>query len=183
MNSFQKQYKEKIVPALKEKLDIKNTLAVPTIEKVVINVGVGSGLKDKEFIKAVKKTLERISGQKPVEALARKSISNFKIRDGMVVGIKVCLRGDRMWDFIEKLVKVTLPRVRDFRGISTKGFDQEGNYSLGLKEYISFPEIDQDEVERLHGLQVNITTTSETKESGLALLTELGFPFKTEKTK
>lgn len=180
MNAFQKQYKDKIIPALQEKLGYTNKLAVPNLEKVVLNVGIGAGLKDKEFIKNVKETLRRISGQEPVENLARKSISNFKIREGMVVGIKVTLRGERMWDFIEKLVKVTLPRVRDFRGISKTKFDREGNYSLGLKEYISFPEIKQDEVERIHGLQVVITTTSESKEAGEALLTELGFPFKND---
>lgn len=180
MNSFQKQYREKVVPALKEQFGFKNVLAVPNLQKIVLNVGVGAGLKDKEYIATVKNNLTRISGQKPVETIARKSISNFKIREGMVVGVKVTLRGQRMWDFVEKLVKVTLPRVRDFRGIPNTCFDKEGNYSLGFKECIAFPEIKQDEVERLHGLQVIVTTTAKTKDQGRALLTALGFPFKTE---
>ena len=180
MNILQKQYKDKIVPERKEKCGLKSALAVPTISKVVINVGIGPGLKDKEYLSTVKSTLERISGQKPVENKARKAISNFKIREGMVVGAKVTLRGERMWDFIEKLVKVTLPRVRDFRGISPKAFDREGNYSLGFKEYIAFPEINQDEVEKLHGLEVVVTTTAKDVEQGRVLLTELGFPFQQE---
>ena len=177
MNNLAKTYKDTVVPALKEKFNYKNSMAVPAVEKIVINVGVGSGLKDKEYISAVKKTLTKISGQKPVETVARLSISNFIIREGMVVGVKVTLRGKRMWDFLEKLVKVTLPRVRDFRGVSPKGFDARGNYSLGFKEYIAFPEINQDEVEKVHGLEIVVVTTAKSKEEGLGLMTELGVPF------
>ena len=180
MNNLHQQYKKDITPALKEKLGYKNIYQVPALEKVVINVGIGKGLKDKEYIETVKKTLVRISGQKPIETVAKKSISNFKIREGMVVGIKVTLRGARMWDFVEKLVNVTLPRVRDFRGISPKSFDEKGNYSLGFKEYIAFPEINQDEVERLHGLEVVIVTKANNKEESKVLLEALGFPFKKE---
>jgi len=183
MNNLQKQYKEKVVPVLMEKLNSKNILAVPAIKKVVINVGIGPGLKDQEYLNTVKKTLEKISGQKPVETLSKKSISNFKIRIGMVVGVKVTLRGKRMWDFLEKLTKITLPRVRDFRGISDKGFDKNGNYSLGFKENIAFPEIRQDELEKIHGLEINITSTTKNKEEGKLLLSELGFPFRQEETK
>ncbi len=183
MNNLLKQYREAIAPSLEKKFDYKNKMAVPTLNKVVINVGIGQALKDKDFIDAVVRTLERISGQKPVKTLARKAISNFKIREGQVIGVMVTLRGERMWDFVEKLVKIALPRVRDFRGISNKGFDKKGSYSLGLKEYICFPEISQDEVERLHGLQVNIVTTAKTEEEGRQLLVELGFPFKTEENK
>ena len=183
MNNLQKQYKEKVVPILMEKFGYKNIHAVPMIKKVAINVGLGQGLKDQEFLTRVKKTLESISGQKPVETLSRKSISNFKIRIGMVIGVKVTLRGKRMWDFLEKLVKITLPRVRDFRGISDKGFDQKGNYTLGFKENVAFPEIGQDEVEKVHGLEINIVSTTKNKEEGKLLLTELGFPFRQEETK
>lgn len=180
MNNLKKQYNEEVVPALMEKFGYKNKFAVPNLEKVVLNVGAGKGLKDKEYLVTIKKTLELISGQKPVETIARKSISNFKIREGMVVGAKVTLRGKRMWDFIEKLVKVTCPRIRDFRGLSPKAFDRNGNYSIGFNEYVAFPEIIQDDVERLHGLEVCIKTTADTEERGKALLKELGFPLKKE---
>jgi len=183
MNNLQKQYKETVVPVLMEKFGYKNIHSVPTIKKVSINVGLGQGLKDQEFLDRVKRTLESISGQKPVETLSRKSISNFKIRMGMVIGVKVTLRGKRMWDFLEKLVKITLPRVRDFRGISDKGFDKKGNYTLGFKENIAFPEINQDEVEKIHGLEINIVSTTKNKEEGKLLLTALGFPFRQEETK
>jgi large subunit ribosomal protein L5 len=183
MNNLFKQYKAEVVPAMVKKFGYKNVLAVPNLNKVVINVGVGKALKDKEFIEAVVKTVERISGQKPVKTLSKKAISNFKIREGQVVGVVATIRGERMWDFVEKLVKISLPRVRDFRGISPKCFDKKGSYALGLKEYLCFPEITQDEVERAHGLQVNIVTTANTEEEGRELLTYLGFPFKTEENK
>jgi len=178
MSDLYTQYKKEVVPALVEKFGYKNKLAAPTIKKVVINVGIGSGLKDKDFLATVKNTLTRISGQKPVETLARKSISNFKIREGNIVGVKVTLRGERMWEFVEKLVRITFPRERDFRGLETTGFDRAGNYSVGFREFIAFPEINQDEVDKLHGLEISVSTTAENKEQGLTLLSELGFPFK-----
>lgn len=180
MNNLQKQYNKEVCPALMKKFECKNKLAVPTLKKVVVNVGVGAGLKDNEYIENVEKTLLRITGQKPVRTIAKKSISSFKIREGMVVGVKVTLRGTRMWDFIEKLIKVTLPRIRDFRGIDPKGFDKKGNYSLGFREYIAFPEIKPDEVEKIHGLEVNITTSAKSRDEGFELLSLLGFPFKKE---
>lgn len=180
MNNLKEQYLKQVVPAMKAKFGMTNSLAVPMVKKVVINVGLGAGLKDKEFLDNVKNTLNRISGQRPVETLSRKSISNFKIREGMVIGVKVTLRGTRMWDFLEKLIKVTLPRVRDFRGISAKSFDARGNYTLGFKEYIAFPEIRQDELDKLHGLELCIGTNAVNREQGEALLSELGFPFKKE---
>lgn len=183
MNTLLKQYREVIAPALVVKFGYKNKMAVPNLNKVVLNVGLGQSLKDKEFIDSVIKTLIAISGQRPVKTLAKKAISNFKIREGQVVGAMVTLRGARMWDFIEKMIKITLPRVRDFRGIPFTSFDKKGSYSLGLKEYISFPEISQDEVERLHGLQINIVTTAKNEAEGRELLTSLGFPFKTEENK
>ncbi|PIR93698.1 50S ribosomal protein L5 [Candidatus Falkowbacteria bacterium CG10_big_fil_rev_8_21_14_0_10_39_11] len=181
MNNLRQQYKEKIVPALKKKFGYKNVHQIPTLDKVVLNVGVGSHLKDKDYFEAVSNTLARITGQKAVLTKSKKSVSNFKIRTGMVVGVSVTLRKERMWDFIEKIVKVTLPRVRDFRGITTKSFDQQGNYSVGFKEYLPFPEVSPDEIETLHGLEVVINTTAINKEEGEALLTELGFPFKEAK--
>lgn len=183
MNNLLKQYQEEIIPALMKKFGYKNKMAVPNLNKIVINVGIGQALKDKDFVDVVVKNLERISGQRPVKTKSKKSISNFKIREGQIIGVMVTLRGSKMWDFMEKLIKIALPRVRDFRGISPKGFDKKGSYSLGLKEYICFPEISQDEVERLHGLQVNVVTTSKTEEEGKALLTYLGLPFKTEENK
>jgi len=183
MNNLQKYYKEKVVPELAKKLGYKNQLAVPTIKKVVINVGIGPGLKDKDYLETVKNTLTRISGQKPVETTAKKSISNFKIKEGMVVGAKVTLRKERMWDFLEKLIKVTLARVRDFRGVSDKSFDKQGNYSLGFKEYIAFPEITMDEVEKLHGLEIIVATNCKNAQEGRILLAELGFPFRNEENK
>src|SRR6056297_380898 len=169
MNNLKKQYNENITANLMKKLDVDNVLDVPGLEKVVINVGVGKGLKDKEYLNAVEQTLTKITGQKPVATKARKSISNFKIREGNIVGYKVTLRRGRMWDFIEKLIKVTLPRVRDFRGISKKGIDEQGNLSIGFSEYIAFPEIDQDEVKVTHGLEINIKTTAEDFKEGEAL--------------
>ncbi len=183
MNNLQKQYKEKVVPVLVKEFGYKNKLQVPVLDKVTINVGVGQSLKDKDFVETVVNTLGRIAGQKPVKTLSRKSISNFKVREGQAVGVMVTMRGAYMWDFVEKLVKITLPRVRDFRGISPNSFDSKGSYSLGLKEHICFPEINQDEVEKIHGLQINIVTTAKTMKEGRSLLTNLGFPFKTEEKK
>ena len=178
MNNLIKKYRSEVVPALQKEFGYKNVLAVPKLVKVVLNVGVGPGLKDKDYLENVKKTLTAITGQKPIETIARKAISNFKIRDGMVVGVKVTLRNTRMWDFLEKLINVTLPRVRDFHGISDQCFDQQGNYSLGLKECISFPEMRQDEIERVHGIEIVVTTTAKDSAEGRALLAKLGFPFK-----
>jgi len=174
---LQEQYKKEIVPKLKEDLGLKNDFEVPRIEKVVLNVGLGKSLKDSSFLETVESTLTRISGQKPVKTKAKKSISNFKIRDGMVIGIKVTIRGQRMYDFVQKLVNVTLPRVRDFRGLDPKKIDKEGNLNIGFKEHIAFPEIKADEIEKLHGLEVAVVTTAKDKKQGLALLKALGFPF------
>jgi len=175
--SLQEHYTTTIAPQLKVQLGLKNIMQVPHIEKVVINVGVGRFTKDKQYIENVEHTLLRITGLKPVRTKARQSISNFKIREGNVVGVKVTLRGKRMYDFLEKLLRVTLPRVRDFRGISKKGFDATGNYTLGFKEHLAFPEIKADEVDLIHGLEIVVHTTARDKETGLLLLTAMGFPF------
>ena len=171
-------YNKEVVPKLKEEFGYKNTMAVPSIETVTLNVGLGKGLKDAKFLETAEQTLERISGQKPVKTKARKSISGFKIREGNVVGMKVTLRGKRMWGFLERLIKVSLPRVRDFRGLSTKAFDGRGNYNIGFKEHMAFPEIKSDEIEQIHGLQVTISTSAQTNKEAEALLRKLGLPLK-----
>ncbi|NQV12361.1 50S ribosomal protein L5 [Candidatus Uhrbacteria bacterium] len=177
MATMKEKYLE-AVPKLKEELKLSNVNAVPKLEKVTLNVGLGKGLKDKAYTETVEKTLEQITGQKPVFTKARKSIATFKIREGMPVGIKVTLRGPRMYDFIEKLVNVTFPRIRDFRGIELKSVDSGGNFNFGFKEHIAFPEVSAVDVDKLHGLQVTITTTAQSKAEGEALFKALGFPFK-----
>jgi len=176
--NLREKYNKEILPAMKEKFGYKNSMAVPKLKQVVINVGVGKFSKEEAYLATVEKTLINITGQKPVRTKAKKSIATFKIREGMIVGIKVSLRKQRMYDFIEKLVHVTLPRTRDFRGLSTKGIDKAGNFSIGLKEHLAFPEIRPEDVEKNHGMEICIATTAETKEEGLELLKLMGFPFK-----
>jgi large subunit ribosomal protein L5 len=171
-------YDTKIIPSLMQELGVKNRMAVPHLKSVSVNVGMTvNQLKEPKFVEAVELTLTRITGQRPVKTLAKKSIASFKIRQGMVIGQKVTLRGARMWHFLEKLINVTLPRIRDFRGISDKLVDKQGNLSIGFKEYIAFPEIRSDEVERLHGLQVVVSTDAGDRKRGLALFRQMGFPF------
>lgn len=167
-----------MVPALKKELGISNIHAIPKVEKIVLNAGLSMGIKDKSAMDTILTTLTKISGQKPVATKARKSISNFKIRQGMDVGMVVTLRGPRMYDFLEKLVSVTFARVRDFRGVDQKNVDAHGNFNYGFKEHVAFPEIRSDEIEKLHGLQITIVTNAKTKKRGMALLTALGIPFK-----
>lgn len=162
---------------LKKELGIENVMALPKVTKVTISVGLSQGIKDPKILETVEQTLTRITGQKPVKTKAKKSIASFKIRQGMVVGMMVTLRGDRMWDFLTKLTRVSFPRIRDFRGISPKIMDAHGSASIGLRENLSFPEIRPDEVERVHGLQITVTTNAGTKANGLLLLKALGFPF------
>ncbi|RMD51789.1 50S ribosomal protein L5 [Candidatus Parcubacteria bacterium] len=177
MSITKEKYKTDAIPALKEKFQYSHDLKVPKIEKVTINVGISSKA-DPRMKEVVLETLRRISGQAPVETKARKSEAGFKIRTGMVIGAMVTLRGNRMWDFIDKMVNVSFPRIRDFRGISEKSVDKTGNFNFGFKEHIAFPEISANEVEFIHGLQVNIKTTAYTHEEGLELFKSLGFPFK-----
>lgn len=181
--NLKEYYLKKVVPGLIAEFHYKNNLQAPRLEKVILNVGLSKGLKDATFIDTVESTLTRISGQKPAKTKAKKSISNFKIRQGMVIGMKVTLRGKRMYDFIEKLIKVTLPRVRDFRGLDWHSLDKKGNLSIGIKEHISFPEIRSDEIEKLHGLEIAIVTTAKDQEHAKALFLALGFPFKQEEGK
>lgn len=179
MKSFKETYYKEIAPALTKELAIKNTLAVPKVLKVVLNVGMSQALKDAKYGEVIESTLKRVTGQKPVKRLAKKSISSFKIRQGMVVGMMVTMRGKRMYDFLDKFIHVSLARIRDFRGLSTSLVDDHGNMSLGFKEHLIFPEIKSDEVERIHGIQVTITTNAHNKEKGLVLFRKLGFPFNT----
>ena len=175
---LREQYEKKIVPALMERFGYKNRMAVPKLKLVSVNVGMSTNLlKDPKIPETVEATLTRITGQKPVKTLAKKSIASFKVRQGQNIGMKVTLRGARMWHFLEKLVHVTLPRVRDFRGISPKLVDKQGNLSMGFKEYIAFPEIRPDEIEKLHGIQVTVNSTAKSREEGLELYRLMGFPF------
>ncbi|MFA4818811.1 MAG: 50S ribosomal protein L5 [Patescibacteria group bacterium] len=177
LHNLQDIYRTKVVPEIKKEFGIKNNLAVPRLVKAVLNVGLGRALREPKVQEAAIKTLQRISGQKPVLTKARKSISNFKIRAGMVVGATVTLRGARMFDFLHKLVNATLPRVRDFRGLSVRGLDKQGNLAIGFREHTVFPEIKSDEIETVHGLEVAIVTTAKTRDQGQRLFELLGFPF------
>jgi large subunit ribosomal protein L5 len=174
---FLEHYKKIAVPALREAFGYRNLHAVPRVEKVTINVGVGRVSRDKAYLDNVVTTLRIISGQQPVLTKARKSIASFKVREGMIVGVTVTLRGQRMYDFLDKLIHVTLPRVRDFRGLSPKQMDAHGNLSIGFRENIAFPEIRADEIEKIHGLEVCITTSAQQRAEGLQLLTLMGMPF------
>lgn len=176
-NNLYKKYRKEIVPKLKAELGLRNVMQVPKVTKIVVNVGIGRFAKETNYITNVENTLMKITGQKPVRNKAKKAISNFKIREGMEIGVSVSLRGRRMYDFLEKFLSVTLPRVRDFRGVPDKSFDQSGNYSFGLKEHLAFPEIRVDEVDKIHGLQIIICTTANNQARSKCLLTHLGFPF------
>jgi len=172
-----------LAPALKKELGVGNVWAVPRLSKVVINVGLGSFLAGKKDYSQVIDSLASISGQKPVVTKARQAISNFKIKQGQPIGITVTIRGKRMYDFIQKLVNITFPRVRDFRGISPGGFDGNGNYTVGIKENTVFPEVNPDSIEKIHGLEVTVVTTAKDDEKGYKLLKALGFPFQEKKEK
>lgn len=171
-------YKEKILPALVEQFAYKSIMQAPRITKITLNMGVGGAVADKKVLQSALSDMEKISGQKPVITLARKSIAGFKIRDDMPIGCKVTLRSDRMYEFLDRLISVSIPRIRDFRGLSPKSFDGRGNYSMGVKEQIIFPEIDYDKIDTLRGMDITITTTAQTNEEGLALLKLFNFPFK-----
>jgi len=177
MNRLKEKYIQQVIPQMQERFGYKNALAVPRLDKVVLNVGIPIGRNDKKFQELVASILSRISGQQPVFTKARKSISSFKIRQGNIVGASVTLRQDRMHDFIDKLINLTLPNVRDFRGLNRKSLDRVGNLTIGFKEYLPFPEINPDEVENIFGLEVSLTTTARNRAEGEALFELLGFPF------
>ena len=172
------KYTEEVAPALFKKFGYKSTMQIPKIEKIVVNVGCGEARENPKVLDAVVKDLSAITGQKAIITIAKKSVANFKLREGMPVGAKVTLRGDKMWEFLDRLFNVALPRVRDFRGISADAFDGRGNYSLGIREQIIFPEIEYDKVDALRGLNISITTTAKNDEEAKALLAAFRFPFK-----
>ena len=172
------RYKEEVVPALMERFGYKNIMQVPKIEKVVVNIGLGEALQNPKALDHAARDLATITGQKPLVTRARKSIATFKLRKGNPIGLKVTLRGRRMYDFLDRLFNVALPRVRDFRGVSPDSFDGRGNYTLGLREQLIFPEIDYDQVDRVRGMEVTIVTTAETDEEARELLRLLGMPFR-----
>lgn len=176
--TLKKKYLEEIVPALKEKFQYKSVMQVPKLEKICLNQGLGQAVADKKILEAALNDMSIIAGQKAVAARSKKDISNFKLRKGMPIGARVTLRGDKMYEFLERLIAVALPRVRDFRGINPKGFDGRGNYNLGITEQIIFPEIDIDKVNKILGMDITFVTSAETNEEGLALLKEFGMPFK-----
>lgn len=175
---LKEKYNNEVIPALMEKFQYENVMEAPKLEKVVINMGVGAAKDNPKLLESAIKDLEIITGQKPVITKAKKSISNFKIRDNMKIGAKVTLRGERMYDFLDKLMNVSLPRVRDFRGVSATAFDGRGNYALGLKEQLLFPEIEYDQVDVIRGMDIAIVTTANTDEEARVFLQEMGMPFK-----
>ena len=171
-------YRDQVVNELKNKVGYKSVMQVPRIEKITLNMGVGEALTDKKLLDNAVADLAAISGQKPLVTKARKSVAGFKIRQGYPIGCKVTLRGERMWEFFERLITIAVPRIRDFRGLSAKSFDGRGNYSMGVREQIIFPEIDYDKVDRVRGLDITITTTAKNDEEGQALLAAFNFPFR-----
>lgn len=179
MARLQEHYRDAVVPSLRERFGYRNIMEVPRITKVTLNMGVGEAVGDKKVMDNALNDLTLISGQKPVVTLARKSIAGFKIREGWPIGCKVTLRRDRMYEFLDRLINVSIPRIRDFRGFSARSFDGRGNYSLGVREQIIFPEIDYDKIDRLRGLDITITTTARSNEEGQALLGAFNFPFRT----
>lgn len=178
MARLKELYKTDVVSALQKEFGYKNVMEIPRVTKITLNMGVGEAIGDKKQIENAVDNLQAISGQKPLITKARKSIAGFKIREGWPIGAKVTLRGERMWEFMDRLIDIALPRVRDFRGINPKSFDGRGNYSMGVKEQIIFPEIEYDKVDKLRGLDITVTTTARTNDEGRALLKALNFPFK-----
>lgn len=177
MNKMLERYQNEAVPALKNAFNYKNVMQVPRIEKVVVNIGVGEALDNKKALEYAVADLTMVTGQKPIQTKARKSIANFKLRAGAIIGTKVTLRGARMWAFLDRLLNVTLPRVRDFRGVSADAFDGRGNYTLGLKDQLVFPEIEYDKIDKLRGMEVTIVTTAQNDDEARSLLQLLGMPF------
>jgi large subunit ribosomal protein L5 len=172
------RYKSDVVAALQQQFGYKNRMQIPTLSKIVVNMGVGEAAKDSKLIEGAVRDLTVITGQKPVVTKARKSIANFKLREGQPIGAHVTLRGDRMWEFMDRLLSVSLPRIRDFRGLSPKQFDGSGNYTFGLTEQVVFPEIQQDKLDRVRGMDITIVTSAKNDDEGRALLRALGFPFR-----
>lgn len=178
MARLQKKFHAELMGEIQKKLGLKNTMQVPRVTKITLNMGVGEAVADKKVMEYARADLEKISGQRPVTTIARKSVAGFKIRDGMPIGCKVTLRRERMYEFLDRLVNVAIPRIRDFRGLNPKSFDGQGNYSMGVSEQIIFPEINYDEIDVIRGLDITITTSARNVEEGRALLNAFDFPFK-----
>jgi len=176
-SGLRQRYEEEAVPALQKEFGYRNPMEVPRLTKIVVNIGLGEALTNAKAVEAAVGDITRITGQKPVVTKAKRSIAQFKIREGNTIGVKVTLRGQRMWDFLERLTRIALPRIRDFRGVPTRSFDGRGNYSLGLREQLAFPEIDYDKVDRLRGLELTVVTTAKTDEEAQRLLALLGMPY------
>jgi large subunit ribosomal protein L5 len=178
MARLQQVYKDQVVPKLQERFQYKNVMQVPRVKKITLNMGVGEAVADKKQMDNAVRDMTAIAGQKPIVTKSRKSIAGFKIRDGWPIGCKVTLRGQHMWEFMDRLISLSIPRIRDFRGLNGKSFDGRGNYSMGVREQIMFPEIDYDKVDAIRGLDITITTTAETDEEGKALLAAFNFTFR-----
>ncbi|NQV86030.1 MAG: 50S ribosomal protein L5 [Woeseiaceae bacterium] len=178
MSRLYEKYHGELAAQIQEKLGLKNSMQVPKITKITINMGVGEAVADKKIMDKAREDMEKISGQRPVTTLSRKSVAGFKIRDGMPIGCKVTLRRERMYEFLDRLVTIAIPRIRDFRGLNPKSFDRQGNYSMGVQEQIIFPEINYDEIDVLRGMDIIITTTARNPEEGRALLEAFNFPFR-----
>jgi len=180
MNRMQERYQQEVVPALQNAFSYRNIMEVPRVQKVVVNIGLGEAMGNSKALEAAITDMTTITGQKPIQTKARKSIANFKLREGVIIGVKVTLRGDRMWAFIDRLLNVALPRVRDFRGVSPDAFDGRGNYTLGLRDQLIFPEIEYDKIDKLRGMEITIVTTAKNDEHSRAMLKFLGMPFRKE---
>lgn len=178
MNRLKERYQKELVPALMKSLNLDSVMQVPRLEKVVVNIGMGEAMDNSKAMDAAVSDVTQITGQKPIITKARKSIANFKLREGRAIGVKVTLRGERMWAFVDRLVNIVLPRVRDFRGVSADAFDGRGNYTLGLREQLIFPEIEYDKIDKIRGMEITIVTTSTTDDQAAMLLQMLGMPFR-----
>ena len=178
LKPLEEQYREEIVPSLMKEFGYSSVMQVPRLQKIVVNVGLGEALENAKAIEYATNDIMTITGQRPVVTRARKSIASFKLREGRAIGLKVTLRGQRMWSFLTRLIHVALPRTRDFQGVSPRSFDGRGNYTLGLREQLIFPEIDYDSIDKIRGMEVSIVTTAETDEEGRSLLAQLGMPFR-----
>jgi large subunit ribosomal protein L5 len=177
VSQLRERYRAEVVPALQKEFQYENAMQVPRLTKIVVNIGLGEALRDAKAVDAAVNDITLITGQKPVVTRAKKSIAQFRLRTGNAIGVTVTLRGDRMWDFLERLTRIALPRIRDFRGVPSRSFDGRGNYSLGLREQLAFPEIDYDRIDRLRGLEMSIVTTATNDEESKRLLSLLGMPF------
>lgn len=180
MNRLKEKYQSEVAPALMKTFSLDNVMQIPHIEKVVVNIGLGEAMDNPKALEAAVSDLTQITGQKPIQTKARKSIANFKLREGRIIGAKVTLRGDRMWAFLDRLLNIALPRVRDFRGVSPDAFDGRGNYTLGLRDQLVFPEIEYDKIDKLRGLEITMVTSAKTDEHARVLLQMLGMPFRKE---